>query len=236
MNGKGIMTKSANFKVNKTQLVLAINCALAPFGVALVRMENGKEDVLIDQVINTQGSRMEELIVLLQEFCHSAHYSLSDVQCIGILTGPGSYTSMRLSLTVVKTLSQLYSIPIIGLSTLEHIVWRFRRNPGIYISVFHARADQHNTAVFGVQDSQIKRLTDDFLWNENEILSYLKKQNGDITCIGKLPDSIESQIDQFESVGYIPCDIIARYIAQQANQTGFSKTAQPVDIYYPTSV
>ena len=230
------MIRSVNSKTTDKRLVLGINCALHPFGVSLVQVDHDHFHTLIDQTIHTKGSAIEDLVFVLEDICQKNGHQLSDIDIIGLLNGPGTYTAMRLSLTVVKTIAQLYSTTLVGLSSLEHLAWMNRGRPGVYISIFHARADQHNAALFGVEKRKLKRLTDDFLWTEPEILPFFKKQKGSMTCIGTLPDTLVSQLGNFKNIHYMATDIHARYIAHQACEPDYLTQPKPLDIYYPTSI
>lgn len=53
---------------------------------------------------------------------------LSQVDYIAVDVGPGSFTGLRIGLSMVKALDLLYEIPIIPLSSLEILAWNY---PGV---------------------------------------------------------------------------------------------------------
>ena len=69
MNGKVIMTRSANSNHTNSRITLGINCALAPFGISLIQVDEDSSSVLVEQSINTKGSAIEDLVFVIEEMC-----------------------------------------------------------------------------------------------------------------------------------------------------------------------
>lgn len=51
------------------------------------------------------------------ENLRQAGFGWSDIQAIGVFEGPGSYTGLRIGLTVANTLADSLKIPIVGVAT-----------------------------------------------------------------------------------------------------------------------
>lgn len=56
----------------------------------------------------------KELLKWLEEQFASEQAQLKDISGIGVFTGPGSFTGLRIGLTVMNTLSDGLSVPIVG--------------------------------------------------------------------------------------------------------------------------
>ena len=59
------------------------------------------------------------LAALVEEVVTEAGYSLADLQRIGIVTGPGSFTGVRVGVAFAKGLALALDIPCIGVTSLE---------------------------------------------------------------------------------------------------------------------
>ena len=54
------------------------------------------------------------LLRYLGDVLGEQHATLSDIQAIGVLKGPGSFTGLRIGLTVMNTLADSMNVPIVG--------------------------------------------------------------------------------------------------------------------------
>lgn len=50
----------------------------------------------------------------IQEQMEKHEYSWADIRAIGVFRGPGSFTGLRIGLTVMNTIADSQSIPIVG--------------------------------------------------------------------------------------------------------------------------
>ncbi len=85
--------------------------------LVLALLEN---DRLIDSVQKTCWKRQsEELFPQLQELLNRHHLSSDDIGEIVITIGPGSYTGVRIAMTVAKVFCALKQIPLYTLGSLQ---------------------------------------------------------------------------------------------------------------------
>lgn len=54
------------------------------------------------------------LLGYLQEKLHQHDATFSDIEGIGVLQGPGSFTGLRIGLTVMNTIADANQVPIVG--------------------------------------------------------------------------------------------------------------------------
>lgn len=96
-------------------LILAINTAEAACDVALVR----GGDVLAEQredLLRGQDGRLPELV---DEVLASHGATLGDLDRLVVVTGPGSFTGIRIGVAFVRGLALALDIPAIGITSLE---------------------------------------------------------------------------------------------------------------------
>ncbi len=95
--------------------ILCIDTALSTCSVAIF-----KDKALIasakDERINTAS---EHINMLIQNVCEKANLELKNINAIAIAFGPGSYTGLRIGVSIAKGISYALDIPIIAISTLE---------------------------------------------------------------------------------------------------------------------
>jgi tRNA threonylcarbamoyladenosine biosynthesis protein TsaB len=61
----------------------------------------------------------EKCAVFIQECLEEAQMTASEISAIGVSNGPGSYTGLRVGLSIAKGLAYAQNIPIIALDSLE---------------------------------------------------------------------------------------------------------------------
>ena len=61
----------------------------------------------------------KKILVLIDEILRDSKFSLRELDCIGIVTGPGSFTGLRVGIGVAQGLSMALQIPLVGVSILE---------------------------------------------------------------------------------------------------------------------
>ncbi|HWC17491.1 MAG TPA: tRNA (adenosine(37)-N6)-threonylcarbamoyltransferase complex dimerization subunit type 1 TsaB [Terriglobales bacterium] len=98
-------------------LFLAIDTSGRQGGVTLARCI--KELKIIESVPVQGGTFSAELIPQIAELLNKHGYSVQQLQGLVAVTGPGSFTGLRIGLTAVKGLAEVLHIPIAAVSALE---------------------------------------------------------------------------------------------------------------------
>jgi len=171
-------------------MYLGISFAYGPISIAFY-----KDDcLLIEYTVNQVRSFSENLINEIDILCQKTAVNLNDIQAISLTTGPGSYTSLRMGVTLAKTIGQLLSIPIYPISTLHAIAFQNRFLNNAIFSVIPARKKELNIALFSCSSSMISRLSPDISLSEDQFLAKASQMNGPFNICGSIPTSIkESQ-------------------------------------------
>jgi tRNA threonylcarbamoyladenosine biosynthesis protein TsaB len=94
-------------------LTLGVDSATATLSVALVR--DGQ--VLSERTSTSRRGQSEELLPLINDACIFADVKLSQVQQLAAITGPGSFTGIRIGLAAVQGLALGYTIPAFGVTS-----------------------------------------------------------------------------------------------------------------------
>jgi tRNA threonylcarbamoyladenosine biosynthesis protein TsaB len=124
--------------------LLAIDTATNCGGVALSRNSE-----VIGVVMVKLPLRYSERILYYVDFLLAQHeLALKDIDCFAVATGPGSFTGLRIGLSTVKAFSQVGETPVVGVSTLEALAYRFGWVGKPVAPVMDARRQQVFAAVY----------------------------------------------------------------------------------------
>ena len=71
--------------------------------------------------LKVEKDMSNKILPLIRELLSKANMRISDINKIFLTIGPGSFTGVRIGLTVAKTISWGLDIPLIPISTLEYL-------------------------------------------------------------------------------------------------------------------
>lgn len=96
-------------------LTLCIDTAYKYLTVALI-----KDDKIVDSIsLECFKKQSEEVFVYLDELFKKANINKNDIDSLCISKGPGSYTGVRIAMTIAKVLCQVKSLKLYSISTLR---------------------------------------------------------------------------------------------------------------------
>jgi tRNA threonylcarbamoyladenosine biosynthesis protein TsaB len=99
---------------------LGIDTSTKVGALALVR----DEELLIEDRIDAELDHSARLLPTLESALKRASLSRADLDCVGVGTGPGSLTGVRVGIAFAKGLVFALGKPLIGVCSLEAIAYR----------------------------------------------------------------------------------------------------------------
>lgn len=102
-----------------TNKILALDCAHETCSVAVT----AGNDVIAFQTAEMERGQAEALIPMVQSVMKRANVDFSDLSCIAVSTGPGSFTGVRVGLAAADGLAMAANLPEIGVSLLEAVAF-----------------------------------------------------------------------------------------------------------------
>lgn len=110
------------------------------------------ERVLGDVNLHLHHRQSERLLINLKNMLQEAEITQRQLEGLAVGLGPGSFTGLRIGVTMVKTMAQFLEIPVVGLSTLEILAAGIYQQPGWLLPVIDARNTRVYTALFSGGD------------------------------------------------------------------------------------
>jgi len=103
------------------------------------------DDVLAARHENMAKGQVERLFPLLEELLAQAGKSWSDFTAIGVCTGPGNFTGVRIGVASARGLALSLNIPAVGISMLEALAFG---TTGASLSILDARRERFFVQAF----------------------------------------------------------------------------------------
>lgn len=156
---------------------------------------SGAVGVIIDGKIAATGfthnglTHSQTLLPMIARAFSSAGIAAEKVDLIAVTDGPGSFTGLRIGLSTAKGIAAAFSIPCVGVSSLEAAAFgAFSSNKysdfPIICAVMDARRDQFYNALFEQKDGALCRLCDDRAISCAELLNELSADGRKILLTG----------------------------------------------------
>ena len=134
-----------------------------------------KDGVVLSSVSYEAWQKQSELMVGEIKHClDEASLSPKQIEAVAVSKGPGSYTGIRIALSIGKTIAFLLQIPLYLASSLE--IYREGDKPSV--CVMNARGKR---SYFGVYQGKECLIEDGIRTNE-EVLQYLDEHPGFVLC------------------------------------------------------
>lgn len=206
--------------------ILALDSSAKPASVSIFE----DEKMLGNFYINTEQTHSQTLIPMIDALLKNTCVKIRDIDIFCVSKGPGSFTGIRIGMSVIKGLAMAYNKPCIGISTLKALAYNIRYFNGIICPVMDARCHQVYNALFEYKNGSIERLTEDRAIDidilSQELINSKKNINlvgdGAIICYNELKNKIHSISIAPENMRYQNSNSIAylsyNYISSHPEQ------------------
>lgn len=102
-------------------MILGIDTATKMCTVALCR----DEKLLAEYSVNAGMTHSEGLLPQIDQLFKRTKTAKKDLALIAVSTGPGSFTGLRIGLATAEALGFGLGVPVMGVSTLRALAWRW---------------------------------------------------------------------------------------------------------------
>ena len=130
-------------------MVLGIETATYAGGIAVLDDTQGMRATYY---LATSLTHSERLMSSIEHMFSKAGIVVADIDAIGVSTGPGSFTGIRIGMSVAKAMAYAANKPLIAISTLESIAYRYFESGHLVCPLIDARRSEVYAALFNVND------------------------------------------------------------------------------------
>ena len=173
--------------------------------VASVAVTEG-DRALLSYSIDNGLTQSELLLPMAESALKALRLTFSDVGAYAVTVGPGSFTGVRIGVSLVKGLAFAKDIPCVEVSTLLALAENLRGTDGIIVPVMDARRSQVYTAIFEGKDEELTRLTEDMAISLSELYEKLLVYEKKIYLVGDGYDVAYKALSEMglENLGVTP--------------------------------
>lgn len=160
--------------------ILALEASAKAASVALC-----EDEVLVAESYQNCGlTHSRTLMPMCESLLAHSGLTLEDVDLIACANGPGSFTGLRIGLSIAKGLAWAKGTPCAGVSTLEAMAWNLAGFDGTICCAMDARRKQVYNAIFRAEDGHLERLCEDRAISLEELFQEEKMRAGGQIVVG----------------------------------------------------
>ncbi|CAN7580499.1 tRNA (adenosine(37)-N6)-threonylcarbamoyltransferase complex dimerization subunit type 1 TsaB [Rossellomorea sp. LjRoot5] len=172
--------------------ILSIDTSNYPFGVALI-----EEDKVIGEYITyMKKNHSVRAMPAVEQLLKDCGVEAKELTKIIVANGPGSYTGVRIGVTLAKTLAWSLNIPLIPVSSLATLASSGRYFPGYIVPLFDARRGQVYTGLYKFQGDRLVCVEEDCNIMLDVWVTKLKELDKDLLFVGNDVSIHESLIKE----------------------------------------
>lgn len=161
--------------------VLAIDTSNFTLGVALI---NGTQ-VIGEYTTNLKKNHSVRVMPAIESLLKDCDTSPKELTKIVVAQGPGSYTGVRIGVTIAKTLAWTLNVPLSAVSSLEVLAANGRYFDGLVSPLFDARRGQVYTGLYEFDHGTLKTVTEDCNILSSEWAMKVKEYNRPVLFVGQ---------------------------------------------------
>lgn len=160
---------------------LGIDTANTPLSVAIVK----DGEVMAEENSMMAINHSLRAMPAIEELFQKVGLAPSDIDAIAVSEGPGSYTGVRIGVTIAKTLAWTLNKPLTGVSSLKVLAANAIYFEGLICPMVDARRGNVYSAAYRVSDGELIDVIEDGHYPLNVLIQQLQQLDEPILFIGK---------------------------------------------------
>lgn len=152
------------------------------------------EKLVAEYTINNKLTHSHTLMPMIDEICKMVNLDLATIDAIGVTSGPGSFTGLRISAGTAKGMALGLDIPIVGIPTLDAIANNILYTDYVICPIMDARRNHLYTALYKWEDNLLNKLTDHMVIPVEDIINMLVERDEKVIFMGDGTDVYKEQI------------------------------------------
>ncbi len=176
----GSDTPSAAFSQTDS-FVLAFDTAneVVAIGLGVLVADTKRVNIVATREIQAHRASNTTLIPAIDKLLSSLGVARSQIACVCVGRGPGSFTGVRIAMAAAKGVASALGVALVGVSTLDAIAWNAQAQGvcGSVLVIADAMRKEVYPARYSLFDDEVRRLTADRVIKADEFATELEQQS-----------------------------------------------------------
>lgn len=102
--------------------------------------------LIAEGFLHTSKTHSERLIPMLDQLLKATAWTLQELEMIGVVRGPGSFTGIRIGIATAQGLAQVLKLPLLAVLSLDALAWAGLGRLEDIVPILDARKNEWYTA------------------------------------------------------------------------------------------
>lgn len=171
-----------------------------------------KDGAIAHMIVMNQGlTHSETIMPALDDAMRAANLTCKDVDCFACVSGPGSFTGVRIGVATAKGLAFGKELPCAGVSSLLAMASNFLDRDAYVCAAMDARRNQLYYALFKIEGGKLTRLTDDTADGADAAARTAKEMGiTEVLCVGDGAEIAAAAMENEEIKAKLPTATLLR--------------------------
>jgi tRNA threonylcarbamoyl adenosine modification protein YeaZ len=153
------------------------------------------ENKLLGEIsLNHKKQHSVILMPMVDSLLKSLELTIKDIDGFVVSKGPGSFTGLRIGMSMIKGLSQGTNKPFVSVSSLDALAYNMSYTGGIICPMLDALRDNVYTALYSFKNDKLIKLTDYMALHIDELIEMLKQYDCSVTFLGDAAMKFKSKL------------------------------------------
>lgn len=142
------------------------------------------QKLLAEKTVIAPREHMEKLLPQINEVLKAAGTEINQVNQVYVGLGPGSFTGIRIALSIGIGLTEALNIPLRGISTLDVLAYGSKNPEGTVIPVIDAKRGEVYFATYEKADGEFKQIMPYQALKPEEFLGKINQIDKEMSILG----------------------------------------------------
>lgn len=177
-------------------LILGIETSTTTCSIALSQ----ENKLLAIEEVGGKYTHAENITCFIEKICQNTNIQVSEVDAIAVSKGPGSYTGLRIGISVAKGLCYALNKPLIAVDTLQAMALRMAKKITdkslLLCPMIDARRMEVYTAIYNIRNELIQPISAKII-DKNSFSQFLDNQK--VLFFGDGAAKCKDVLEQYEN-------------------------------------
>lgn len=160
---------------------LAIDTSTTMAGIAVV----DEQGLLAEYMLNDKKTHSQKLVPMMRELLDSMKLNPADIDIFAAVTGPGSFTGLRIGVTTIKALAYAAQKPVVGITSLDALANAVTASEDVIVCpIMDARNNQVYTALYKAHNSLMSNTSGYMGLHVSELVRQIEEKNTNVIFTG----------------------------------------------------
>lgn len=212
---------------------LAIDTSNLVMGIAII----DGSTIIGEYVTNLNKNHSVRVMPAIHDLMQEVGVAPQQLDRIIVAHGPGSYTGVRIGVTIAKTLAWTLNIPIVGVSSLEVLARNGQLFAGVVSPLFDARRGQVYTGLYKMEANVFQPIKEDQIIMLHDWVGDLKQQDEKVLFLGNdVPLHEAVIVEELQGQAVIASPSLFNPRPSELAMVGITKEPQEVHSFVPNYI